>query len=147
MYLGTPNGRRGGFTLVEILIVVIILGILAAVVMPRFSSASEDLRYSSLRAQLKTVRSAIAVYQLQHMDNLPDLSKGWTPLLTQTNPEGGSTGNKLTGPYLKTPPVNPITGGAVISTTSAAGVDWVWTAGTRKLTALDTHGNPVSDAP
>ena len=42
------HGRKSGFTLIEILIVVIILGILAAIVIPQFSNASNDARKSSL---------------------------------------------------------------------------------------------------
>ena len=42
------NVRKGGFTLVEILIVVIILGILAAIVIPNFTNASTDARRASL---------------------------------------------------------------------------------------------------
>jgi len=108
--LGRRQGGRG-FTLVEILIVVIILGILAAIVIPQFSSASQDSRISSLKSQLQTVRSAIQVYQMQHMDTLPDLSGTWTPLLTQTTPQGATSGGPLFGPYLPNAPVNALTGG------------------------------------
>ena len=51
--------NRKGFTLVEILIVVIILGILAAIVIPQFTSASSDARQSSLTSQLQTLRSQV----------------------------------------------------------------------------------------
>ena len=60
--------RKSGFTLVEILIVVIILGILAAIVIPQFTNASQDARKSSLTSQLQTMRSQIALYELQHND-------------------------------------------------------------------------------
>jgi general secretion pathway protein G len=141
------RGVPGGFTLVEILIVVIILGILAAIVIPQFSSASQDSRTGSLKAQLQTIRSAIGVYQLQHMDKLPDLSTGWTPLLTQTTPQGASTGSPLYGPYLSTAPLNAVTGGTTISTAAGAGVDWLWTASTGTLVALDGQGNVFSEGP
>src|SRR5258708_40112033 len=63
--------KNKGFTLIEILIVVIILGILAAIVIPQFSSASNDARRSSLASTVQTLKSQVALYRLQHNDVLP----------------------------------------------------------------------------
>jgi general secretion pathway protein G len=146
MHLESKRKRRGGFTLVEILIVVIILGILAGIVIPQFSTASQDSRTSSIKSQLQNVRLAIQAYQMQHMDTLPNLSSSWTPLLTQTNPQGGTTGAVLVGPYLPSVPVNVLTGGSNISTAAGAGVDWVWNVGTGTLSAVDAQGNIFNEA-
>ena len=82
------NTAKKGFTLIEILIVVIILGILAAIVIPQFSSASSDAKKASLRSTVQTLRSQIALYKLQHGDTLPNLSgaggNGW-PALTASS--------------------------------------------------------------
>lgn len=51
------------FTLVEVLIVVVILGILSAVVIPRFAGASDDARTSATQSTVASVRSAIATYR------------------------------------------------------------------------------------
>src|SRR2546423_13830091 len=69
--LDMTRNRKSGFTLVEILIVVIILGILAAIVIPQFTNASQDARKSSLTSQLQTMRSQIELYKLQHVPTLP----------------------------------------------------------------------------
>src|SRR5260370_37423437 len=71
---GARVSARRGFTLVEILIVVIILGILAAIVIPQFSNASTDARKASLLSQLQTLRSHIQLFKLHHNDVRPDLS-------------------------------------------------------------------------
>ena len=57
-----------GFTLIEILIVVVILGILAAIVIPQFSSASQEASISSVRSQLQTLRSQVELYRVQQGD-------------------------------------------------------------------------------
>ena len=64
-----------GFTLVEILIVVVILGILAAIVIPQFTNASDSAKGSSLTSQLQTIRSQLELAQTQHgWGPIPDLS-------------------------------------------------------------------------
>jgi general secretion pathway protein G len=99
--------RRNGFTLIEILIVVVILGILAAIVMPQFTSASTQGRRNTLLAVVQTLRTQVALYKLQHGDTLPDLTanggNNWT-LLTQTSTYFG----QQVGPYMQTVPTSPV---------------------------------------
>ncbi len=116
--------RKGnGFTLVEILIVVIILGILAAIVIPQFTSASETARANSLVSQLQTIRSQFELAQMQHTGVYPDLvADGWDALTTVTEQDAaytaGNGDNNDVGPYLQQPPVNPFA--AVADQTSLA---------------------------
>ncbi|MGA2442618.1 MAG: prepilin-type N-terminal cleavage/methylation domain-containing protein [Tepidisphaeraceae bacterium] len=106
------GSARRGFTLVEILIVVIILGILAAIVIPQFTNASQNARESSLQSTLQTLRSQIQLYKLQHGDLLPDLVTDWTPLTAST-----SYGNpaQTFGPYMQAVPVNPMNGNSNVA--------------------------------
>lgn len=55
-----------GFTLVELLIVVIILAILAAIVVPQFASSTDDAKLSAAKSTLSNLRSAIDLYYQQH---------------------------------------------------------------------------------
>lgn len=66
--------RARGFTLVELLIVVIILAILAAIVVPQFSAATDDAKLSSLDTTLANMRSAIDLYYQQHGEYPGDLT-------------------------------------------------------------------------
>lgn len=58
--------RNRAFTLIEILIVVVILGILAAIVVPQFTSASDDAAQSSVRSTLQTVRAQLELYKFDN---------------------------------------------------------------------------------
>jgi general secretion pathway protein G len=110
-----------GFTLVEILIVVIILGILAAIVIPQFTNASEDARKSSLTSQLQTLRSQVELYKLQHRDEWPTADGTlagaweWDRLTARTDEDGeayveGTSTTGPFGPYLQAKPKNSLSG-------------------------------------
>ena len=118
--------NRKGFTLVEILIVVIILGILAAIVIPQFTEASNDARESALKSDLQTLRSQLELYKVQHHDNYPnyehdgddwvadaDAANFVSRLTERTNakgtvmPDGGDAADYPFGPYLQKMPSNP----------------------------------------
>ena len=58
--------NQGGFTLVELMIVVIIVGILAAVAIPRYQGATERAKASEAVAALGTIRGALRVYYAEH---------------------------------------------------------------------------------
>jgi len=100
--------ERKAFTLVEILIVVIILGILAAIVVPQFTEASGDAKISALSSDLQTVRSQLQLYKLQHGGAWP--TDPVTQLTTQTD-AAGAAGTDF-GPYLTKFPTNPFTDSA-----------------------------------
>ena len=121
--------RSRGFTLVEILIVVIILGILAAIVIPQFTNASTDARKSSLVSQLQTLRSQIQLFKLQHNDVLPDLvANQWSQMSSKTNLSGAvdTTATGIYGPYLESTPKNPLNAESVVAAAPGAGVGWVY---------------------
>ena len=102
------------FTLVEILIVVIILGILAAIVIPQFTQASEDARESALASDLQMLRSQLELYHIQHLDTYPDAAAeaDWIVQLTEGTDVLGAAGSDF-GPYMHKFPTNPFVSSAV----------------------------------
>jgi general secretion pathway protein G len=116
-----PTCRRG-FTLVEILIVVIILGILAAIVIPQFSNASTDARNTNLQTTLGSIRNQIEIFKGQHNDQPPQLTGMWTLLTGQSDTAEVSvanpTGTKW-GPYLMSPAINPINNKTAVSSANS----------------------------
>ena len=107
--------RSKGFTLVEILIVVVILGILAAIVIPQFTSASTEAKEASLCSDIQSMRAAIELYKIQHNDDLPTVvgSATFSECMTGVTDVDGdvSTLNPgdwgAYGPYLQRVPTNP----------------------------------------
>jgi len=113
---------KKAFTLVEILIVVIILGILAAVVIPQFSAASNDTRDSSVMTDLKTLRSQIQLYKAQHGDTYPT---DFLNMMTKYTDINGVTSDTYSstyrfGPYMLAVPANPYTGVRTVTTVTGA---------------------------
>lgn len=105
---------RKAFTLVEILIVVVILGILAAIVIPQFTSASEDAQISAVQSQLQTIRNQIELYRVRNNGATP-------PCL-----DNGDWDDLVNDDYLRTAPVNPRTNSSTVSDAEDVNVGWVW---------------------
>jgi len=167
---GRRRSNARGFTLVEILIVVIILGILAAIVIPQFTNASTDAKKSNMASQDQTCKSQIALYMLQHNDLPPALGVSgkdvdWEPLTSATDVGGNlltpaqvATDAAATpaiptyGPYLPQPPVNPLTDSSTLNafTPSAnvpgvTGAGWFYDAANGEFHGADTNGNMSDD--
>jgi prepilin-type N-terminal cleavage/methylation domain-containing protein len=139
---------RQAFTLIEILIVVVILGILAAIVIPQFTDASQEAASSNLRSQLQTIRSQIELYNVQNPATPYDATTVadatfWDPLVQ--------------GNYLQAAPLNPLTADpgvndpTGVAAAPAPGGAWVWfessagDAWTLNVYAVDQDGNLFAD--
>ena len=121
-----------GFTLVEILVVVVILGILATMVVPQFLEASIRAKSSSMLAQVQTVRKALEVYRTEHGNEYPTLAQMWTNLTIQTDAAGDAGGTL--GPYLLKVPNNPFSNGSAIAADNSA--DWQYDETTGQIRAV-----------
>jgi general secretion pathway protein G len=105
--------KSGGFTLIEILIVVIILGILAGIVIPQFSNATTSSKTGSVQTTAQTLRSSVQLYYCQHSDTLPPSANFWTLMMSQTDSKGVAYNSATSldgpfGPYLQSIPSNAL---------------------------------------
>jgi general secretion pathway protein G len=136
-----------GFTLVEILIVVIILGILAAIVIPQFTNASNDARSNSVQSTLQTIRSQVELFKIQHADTPPVAAGMWTIMTGKSNTTDTQTPNAagVFGPYLQQAPTNPLNGQSAVGAAASTTVGWVYTVtgGQYTIQAVNTAGTQV----
>jgi len=125
MYNLPVTMTRKAFTLVELMIVIVILGILATVVIPQFSNAGKEARENTLKDELRYLRIQIAVFKAQHRDTPPGYPNGdrsaavteasFLDQMTKNTAEDcrvndGATTTYKFGPYLTKMPSNPISG-------------------------------------
>jgi len=122
--------RRTGFTLIEVLIVIVVIAILAAIVIPRLLGAGRSAREASLLAHLQELRNAIALFQAQcgmYPEQLSDLMVTSAPSYVHA-PD-------YQGPYLTTSdgnlPKDPVTGAA----------DWTYSATSGAIHSAATGNN------
>lgn len=123
---------KKAFTLIEILIVVVILGILAAIVVPQFTSATQDSQAGNIKTQLGTLQRQIELYYAKN-----NVYPAWTANAVGTN-YGWS--NLVSGAYIKDAPLNPAVPSNQLptarygvttanDTTGSTTVGWVWNDG------------------
>ena len=144
---------KKGFTLVEILIVVVILGILAAIVIPQFTDAATQANESRLKSDLQMLRSQIQLYKVQHSDALPgsDSSGDFVTAMTSyTDVQGAvqaAPAPGLYGKYMEALPTNPFNGLNTVTegaTDSGAAGDtgWFFNTTTGQVRPDDTKTSP-----
>jgi general secretion pathway protein G len=144
---------KRGFTLVEILIVVVILGILAAIVIPQFTQASTEAKQNSLCSDLQTLRSQIELYKVQHNDTAPALATFTAQMMYTSDAAGNVNGTSKArtgvfqfGPYLERVPENPFNNSATIGaagTVDSTTVGWGYDPATGEIRAADTAAHAL----
>jgi general secretion pathway protein G len=96
MHITQQKERRNAFTMVEILVVVVILGILAATIIPQFRGTTFDAKVSASKAHIAELESAVERFYI-HMDRHPTTEEGLKVLVDA--PSGDE--KKWRGPYIQ----------------------------------------------
>src|SRR5215510_1992213 len=90
-----PRSRSSGFTLIEMMVVMVIIGLLMALVGPRFIRQEEKAKVKAARAQIELLGTALDTFRLD-VGRYPSSQEGLAAL--RQRPFGG---DRWDGPYLK----------------------------------------------
>lgn len=135
-----PNGHA--FSLVELLVVVVLLSILAALVLPSFTTAGDDSRASAVKLNLRSVRIQLEVYRSEHGGKYPSLADFEDQLTLASDTSGNTapvgTPGFVKGPYLRAIPNNPATGTSDVSDGPVGSSAWYYDETTGEFLANDS---------
>jgi type II secretory pathway pseudopilin PulG len=124
----STHHRHGfiGINLIEILIVLIVIGVLAGVVIPKFLDTALGASSTNIRIQLNTIRTQVELYQLRNGGRMPNLiTRQWDDLLNDN--------------LICSAPRNPMQNDStLVASEPAPGVGWVWDRG--QIYAVDQDG-------
>ncbi len=132
----SPHPTRA-FTLIELVIVVVLIGIIAAIAIPRLSRGAEDAKWQAVKADSIVLQQAVDLYTAEHDGRSPaldadgnldtDSQRFMDRLLQRTDENGELSALGTFGPYLRTFPRNPFTTcGAVRVSGDPAPSDCAW---------------------
>jgi prepilin-type N-terminal cleavage/methylation domain-containing protein len=137
--------RKGGFSLLEVVIVVAIIAILAAIGIPRMSRGSRGANDSAVGGDLAVLRNAIDLYSAEHGGSFPKVASIVNQLTKYTDITGAisetKTATHIYGPYIRSIPPLPVgakQGGTGIAAADGNNVGWIYVEASGKINANTT---------
>jgi general secretion pathway protein G len=140
----TGGCLRRAFTLIEVVIVIVIIGIIAAIAIPRLSKAGEGSAEAALQADLAVMQRAVSFYEAEHAAK-PTAADVVAQLTQYTDDTGATAAARSAtykfGPYLRgipKLPAGPNKGASGVAAAPAAGVGWIYDETSGDFTANTT---------
>jgi general secretion pathway protein G len=131
------RNRQSGFTLIEIMVVVVILAVLGALVVPQILSKVDQARVTAAKTDIRTISGALDSYRLDNF-KYPTTEQGLQALVKQ--PADPTITNYAVGGYLKTLPKDPWGNPYVYVTPGADGHEY-------DITSYGRDGKPGGEGP
>lgn len=135
--MNNSKTHRRGFSLIELLIIVSIIGILAAIVIPTFSNANETAKAGALASQINTAKKSLIFYKNDHNGVSPTdvqmITNQWQALINSTDINGDTTGEDY-GPYFTKPLFNAFMDSDVVAADNSAA--WQYDSATGTIKAV-----------
>jgi general secretion pathway protein G len=123
--------KARGFTLVEIILVIVIIGILAAIIIPKFAGQSDKAKVATTKANINSLRSAIRLFQSDNNGTPP------TNLTTDLVPN-----------YIRAIPEEAVTPSNAVASSATGAGGWVYSSASGEvsvnLSGNDANGDPYS---
>ena len=144
--------KPDGFTLLELVLVIVIIGVIAAIAIPRMSRGAAGAADGTLKGDLAVLRKAIDFYATEHGGDLPTAAKIEEQFLQYSDGQGNTQAAQDTthfyGPYLRALPALPVgsrKGNTHIAKNNGTGVGWIYDENTGEIHA-NTKGGEKDEA-
>ncbi|MFB3892483.1 MAG: type II secretion system protein [Phycisphaerae bacterium] len=142
---GKNTRKSHGFSLLEMMLVVVIIGLIAAIAIPRMSRGAAGAGDSALTGSLWVLRDALDRYAAEHGGAYPTVANFNAAITTYTDASGATSATRDTthiyGPYIRQVPPLPVgaaKGNTGVAAAAGTGIGWIYDATNGNISANTT---------